>query len=62
MHSIYQRALGSDFHRLHPQIQRRFGFCSTDRIASIGTGVMEDVWKGHFYTEPFLRIGARMPT
>ena len=57
MTSIYQRALGADFNRLHPQIQRRFGFSSLDGIASIGTGVMEDIWKGRFYTEPFLRIG-----
>ncbi len=37
MSSIYQRALGADFNRLHPQIQRRFGFSSSDGIASIGT-------------------------
>lgn len=58
MISIYERALGADFGRLHPQIQRRFGYSSTDRIASIGTGVMEEVWKGRFYTEPFLRVGS----
>jgi hypothetical protein len=56
--SIYQRALGSDFTRLHPQIQRRFGFASADGIAAIGSGVMEQIWKGRFYTEPFLRIGS----
>jgi len=58
MSSIYQRALGADFHRLHPQIQRRFGFSSADGVASIGTGVMEEVWKGRLYTEPFLRVGS----
>ena len=58
MSSIYQRALGDDFHRLHPQMQRRFGFSSADGVASIGTGVMDEIWKGHFFTEPFLRIGA----
>ena len=57
MSSIYQRALGRDFERLHPEIQRRFGFSSADGIASIGRGTMEEVWKGRFYTEPFLRIG-----
>lgn len=57
MSSIYQRALGSDFGRLHPEIQRRFGFSSADGVASIGTGVMDEVWKGRFYTEPFLRVG-----
>jgi len=59
MNSIYQRALGTDFNRLHPQIQRRFGFSSSDGIASVGTGVMEEIWKGRFYTEPFLHVGAR---
>jgi Domain of unknown function (DUF4166) len=57
MSSIYQRALGSDFKRLHPEIQRRFGFSSADRIASIGRGVMEEIWKGRFYTVPFLYVG-----
>jgi uncharacterized protein DUF4166 len=58
MSSIYQRALGADFCRLHPQIQRRFGFSSCDVIASIGSGVMDEIWKGRFYTEPFLHLGS----
>ncbi|MSP39179.1 MAG: DUF4166 domain-containing protein [Deltaproteobacteria bacterium] len=57
MTSIYQRVLGSDFARLHPAIQRRFGFTTSDNIASIGRGVMEEVWKGRFYTIPFLYVG-----
>ena len=57
MRSIYQRALGSDFHRLHPEIQRRFGFSSADRVASVGRGVMDEVWRGAFYTVPFLYVG-----
>jgi hypothetical protein len=58
MRSIHERVLGPDFHRLHPQIQRRFGFSSSDGIASIGSGVMDEIWKGRFYTEPFLRVGS----
>jgi len=58
MNSIYQRALGADFDRLHPQIQRRFGFSSADGIASIGRGVMDEIWKGGFFTEPFLHVGS----
>jgi hypothetical protein len=57
MRSIYERALGTDFTRLHPQIQRRFGFSSADGLASIGTGVMERVWRGPAYTLPFLYVG-----
>src|SRR3989442_14561174 len=56
--SIYQLALGSDFERLHPRIQQRFGFSSTDRIASIGEGVMEEVWRGRPDTPPFLFVGS----
>jgi hypothetical protein len=58
MTSIYRQALGADFDRLHPQIQRRFGFASADRVASIGTGVMDELWHGRSYTLPFLRLGA----
>ena len=58
MSSIYQRVLGADFSRLHPQIQRRFGFSSTDGVAAIGCGVMDEIWKGRWYTEPFLRLGS----
>jgi len=56
--SIYQRALGSDFSRLHPQIQRRFALTSEGCTAAIGTGVMERVWHGAPYTLPFLYVGA----
>lgn len=58
MKSIYERALGADFAKLHPEIQRRFGFSSVDGLASIGTGVMEHVWHGPAYTLPFLYVGA----
>jgi hypothetical protein len=58
MTSIYQDALGPAFERLHPQIQRRFGFSSADGVASIGTGVMDELWHGRFYTLPFLYLGA----
>ncbi|MDX2149247.1 MAG: DUF4166 domain-containing protein [Bryobacteraceae bacterium] len=57
MRSIYEEELGSDFARLHPEIQRRFGFSSRDRIASVGTGVMEKLWHGPAYTLPFLYVG-----
>jgi hypothetical protein len=58
MTSIYQRALGSDFARLHPQIQRRFSLTSEGRIAAIGTGTMDRLWHGAFYTLPFLYVGS----
>lgn len=58
MTSIFQRALGADFARLHPQIQARFGLHSAGGVASIGTGVMEEVWRARWMTRPFLSLGA----
>lgn len=58
MNSIYKRVLGSDFERLHPEVQRRFGFSSRDKMAAIGTGVMQKIWHGPSYTLPFLYIGS----
>ncbi len=57
MTSIYQRVLGSDFARLHPQIQKRFSLHSQSGVAAIGTGVMERIWHGPFWTLPFLYVG-----
>ena len=57
MISIYQRALGSDFDKLHPNIQRRFALHSRSGLAAVGTGVMDRIWHGAPYTLPFLYIG-----
>jgi hypothetical protein len=59
MTSIFERALGSEFHRLHPRLRRRFGFASTDGIACVGTGTMDEVWHGRGFTRPFLWLGAK---
>ena len=59
MTSIFQRALGGDFDRLHPQLRRRFGFASADGIACVGTGRMDRVWHGRGLTRPFLWLGAK---
>ena len=58
MTSIYQRAMGADFDRLHPMIQRRFGISTERGVASIGEGVMEEIWRGRFFTVPFLWFGS----
>ena len=57
MISIYRQVLGSDFQKLHPQIQRRFGFHSGSGVAAVGTGVMDEIWHGAPYTLPFLYVG-----
>lgn len=56
--SIFRNALGSDFDRLHPELQRRFGFSSQDRIACIGTGRMDQVWHGSRFVKQVLRLGS----
>ena len=58
MRSIYEQALGDQFALLHPRIQERFGFSSKDRRGSIGKGIMEKVWRGKFFTLPFLYVGS----
>src|SRR5437588_12027043 len=58
MRSIYEQALGAKFKLLHPRIQERFGFSSKDLRGSIGKGVMEKVWRGKFFTLPFLYVGS----
>ena len=57
MPSIYERALGADFRRLHPKIQERFGFSSRDGVAAIGRGVMEEIRRPPSLTWPFLMLG-----
>lgn len=56
MTSIFERALGADFARLHPQLRRRFGVSVTGGRACVGTGVMEHIWHAGF-TRPFLALG-----
>ncbi len=57
MISIYQRALGAEFAKLHPEIQRRFSLTSEGGLGAVGTGVMDELWHGAPYTLPFLYIG-----
>ncbi|MFJ1758633.1 DUF4166 domain-containing protein [Kitasatospora sp. NPDC088134] len=57
--SIFRAALGAEFERLHPELQRRFGFSTADGIACIGTGRMERIERGRGVVAPFLRLGTR---
>jgi hypothetical protein len=58
MKSLYEQALGPEFKLLHPRIQERFGFNSSDGKACIGTGIMDEIWHGAPYTMPFLYVGS----
>lgn len=58
MTSIYQQALGEQFDQLHPKLQWRFGFSSEDAVCQIGTGIMDEIWRGPWWTMPFLLLGS----
>jgi hypothetical protein len=55
--SIFQQALGDDFFRLHPMLQRRFGVGLDSGEACIGRGMMAEIRRGPWWTVPFLQIG-----
>ncbi|WP_333770036.1 DUF4166 domain-containing protein [Streptomyces sp. IBSBF 2435] len=57
MTSIFQRGLGADFDRLHPQIRRRFSIGLDSAQACVGRGTMDRVWHGRSFVRPFLALG-----
>lgn len=57
MTSIFERALGADFDRLHPMMKRRFGVGLDAAEACVGRGVMTTIRRGPWWTIPFLQIG-----
>ena len=58
MPSIYEKKLGADFAKLHPQIRKRFGLTSAAGMTSIGRGVMERIWYAKWAALP-LYIGTK---
>ena len=54
---VFARALGADFARLHPQLQRRFGVGVAAGYSCVGRGAMSEVRRGPWWTLPFLAIG-----
>jgi len=55
--SIFAEAMGADFDRLHPMLQRRFGMGLESGYACVGTGVMTSIRRGPWWTLPFLHLG-----
>ncbi|MER1995899.1 MAG: DUF4166 domain-containing protein [Arthrobacter sp.] len=56
--SVFARAMGDDFHRLHPMLQRRFAVDPVAGYACVGRGVFSEVRRGAWWTVPFLKFGA----
>ena len=55
--SIFASALGPDFDRLHPMLQRRFGVSLDGGYACVGSGEMRVIRRGPWWTVPFLQLG-----
>lgn len=59
MTSIFERAMGAEFDRLHPSLQRRFSVGLASGQACVGRGMMDRVWhRGGGWIWPFLALGA----
>lgn len=57
--SLFARAMGRDFEKLHPAAQERHSFDSSSGRYSIAEGVMDRVWSGSRVMAPFLHLGAQ---
>lgn len=57
MTGMFRRVLGPDFDRLHPALQRRFDVGLETGYACVGTGVMQSIRRGPWWTVPFLQLG-----
>lgn len=57
--NIYRQIMGDAYQALHPQMLRRFGFGPRHGVASVGTGVMDEIWHGNRWLKPFLSLGSR---
>lgn len=57
MPSLFETAMGADFERLHPMLQRRFSIGLDKGEACVGRGVMHRVRRGPWWTRPFLELG-----
>ena len=55
--SVFARAMGADFARLHPMLQRRFGVGLDAAYACVGSGTMSRIRRGPWWTVPFLQLG-----
>lgn len=57
MTSIFESALGDDFARLSPMMQKRFGVGLDHGYACVGIGLMLRIRRGPWWVVPFLHIG-----
>lgn len=55
--SMFARAMGEDFARLHPMLQSRFGVSLAAGYACVGRGTIRSIRRGPWWTIPFLQLG-----
>jgi len=58
MRSIYEQALGKKFQTPAIRVCRNDLVQQYGRRASIGKGTMDEIWRGKFFTLPFLYAGS----
>jgi hypothetical protein len=54
--SAYRQQMGLEYEKLHPEIQKRFDFSTTNNIAFIGKGTMDNIWTGNKIAVFLLKI------
>ncbi|KHE70796.1 DUF4166 domain-containing protein [Halobacillus sp. BBL2006] len=59
MQSIYHRALGEDFHKLHPEMQKKYGLTSKQNLMILGQGKMTEIRGTHPLLRPLLTFAAK---
>ncbi|SFK40397.1 protein of unknown function [Halobacillus dabanensis] len=59
MKSIYHRALGEQFHRLHPEMQKKYGLTSKQNLMVLGQGRMTEIRGTNPFIRPLLQIGVK---
>ncbi|SEH48001.1 protein of unknown function [Halobacillus karajensis] len=59
MKSIYHRALGEEFHNLHPELQKKYGLTSKQNLMVLGQGRMTEIRGTHPLLRPFLQMGSK---
>ncbi|WP_173918439.1 DUF4166 domain-containing protein [Halobacillus sp. Marseille-Q1614] len=57
MRSIFQKALGEKFDRLHPELQKKFGVTSEQNLMLLGQGRMTEIRGTAWMLRPLMNIG-----
>src|SRR5471030_2459563 len=59
MPSVLRLALGNQYERLHPMLQKQYAITAESGLCSTGTGMMSEITRGSKFMSPFLKLGAK---